>query len=68
MGFRFYRRVSLIPDLRLNACRSGGLSIGHRGAWYTIRPSRPSGDAGTARNWPLLDGAGSAGRRGSRRP
>jgi uncharacterized protein DUF4236 len=39
MGFRFSRRVSLIPGLRLNASRSGlSLSVGHRGAWYTIGP------------------------------
>jgi Protein of unknown function (DUF4236) len=37
MSFRFYRRVSLIPGLRLNASRSGlSLSIGGRGAWYTV--------------------------------
>ena len=39
MTIRFYRRVSLIPGLRLNASRSGlSLSIGHRGAWYTVGP------------------------------
>ena len=39
MPLRFYRRVSLIPGLRLNASRGGlSLSIGHRGAWYTIGP------------------------------
>ncbi len=39
MGFRFQRRVSIIPGLRLNLSKSGAsLSIGHRGAWYTIGP------------------------------
>ena len=39
MSLRFYRRIALIPGLRLNASR-GGLSpsIGHRGAWYTVGP------------------------------
>jgi len=37
MVLRFYRRVSLIPGLRVNLSRSGAsLSIGHRGLWYTI--------------------------------
>jgi Protein of unknown function (DUF4236) len=39
MTLRFQRRVSLIPWLLLNASRGGvSLSIGHRGAWYTIGP------------------------------
>ncbi len=39
MGFRFSRRVRLIPGLRVNLSKSGAsLSIGHRGAWYTIGP------------------------------
>ncbi len=37
MAFRFYKRIRLIPGLRVNLSRSGAsLSIGHRGAWYTI--------------------------------
>ena len=37
MPLRFTRRVSLIPGLRVNFSKSGAsLSIGHRGAWYTI--------------------------------
>ena len=37
MAFRFYKRVSIIPGLRVNLSKSGpSLSIGHRGAWYTI--------------------------------
>ncbi|MGD0640073.1 MAG: DUF4236 domain-containing protein [Roseiarcus sp.] len=39
MGFRFHRRISIIPGLRVNLSKSGAsLSIGHRGAWYTIGP------------------------------
>ena len=37
MAFQFYKRIRLIPGLRVNLSRSGAsLSIGHRGAWYTI--------------------------------
>ena len=39
MTWRFYRRVSLIPGLRVNLSRSGAsFSIGHRGAWWTVGP------------------------------
>jgi len=39
MGFRFFKRVTLIPGLRVNLSRSGpSLSIGHRGGWFTIGP------------------------------
>jgi hypothetical protein len=39
MGFRFFKRVNLIPGLRMNLSRSGpSLSIGHRGAWFTFGP------------------------------
>ena len=39
MPLRFTRRVSLIPGLRVNFSKSGAsLSIGHRGAWYTLGP------------------------------
>ena len=37
MGLRFHRRLSLILGIRVNLSGSGAsLSIGHRGAWYTI--------------------------------
>ena len=37
MGFRFYRRVPLVPGLRLNLSKSGpSVSLGHRGLWYTL--------------------------------
>ena len=39
MGFRFYRRVPLLPGVRLNVSGSGpSVSFGHRGAWYTVGP------------------------------
>jgi hypothetical protein len=39
MGFRFSRRISIIPGLRVNLGKRGAsLSIGHRGAWYTVGP------------------------------
>ncbi len=37
MGFRFFRRVRVIPGLRLNLSKSGvSASIGTQGAWFTI--------------------------------
>jgi hypothetical protein len=39
MGFRFYRRVRIIPGVRLNLSKSGvSASIGGRGAWFTLGP------------------------------
>lgn len=39
MGFRFYRRLSIIPGVRLNVgTRGTSVSFGHRGAWYTVGP------------------------------
>ena len=39
MGFRFYRRLPLVPGLRINLSKSGpSLSVGHRGGWFTIGP------------------------------
>ena len=37
MGFRFRRRISIGPGLRLNVSKSGvSTSVGTRGAWFTI--------------------------------
>ncbi len=37
MRFRFFRRIRIIPGLRLNLSKSGvSASIGTRGAWFTI--------------------------------
>ena len=39
MGFRFYRRLSTMPGLRVNLNRSGStLSIDGRSAWLTFGP------------------------------
>jgi Protein of unknown function (DUF4236) len=39
MGFRFYKRVNLIPGLRMNlSCSGPSLSIGRGGAWFTVGP------------------------------
>jgi hypothetical protein len=39
MGFRFTRRVSIIPGLRVNLNKSGAsLSLGGRGHWLTVGP------------------------------
>jgi threonine/homoserine/homoserine lactone efflux protein len=69
MGFRFFKRVNLIPGLRVNLSQSGpSLSIGHRGGWFTIGPHG---------NRVTVDGLGTGlyyteriptTRRGSRRP
>jgi uncharacterized protein DUF4236 len=38
MGFRFYRRLRILPGLRLNVGKTGvSASIGGRGAWATFR-------------------------------
>ena len=37
MGLRFYRRLPLLPGVRLNlGTRSASVSFGFRGAWYTV--------------------------------
>jgi Protein of unknown function (DUF4236) len=37
MGFRFSRRIRILPGLRLNLSKSGvSTSIGGRGAWLTF--------------------------------
>lgn len=39
MGFRFSRRLQVIPGVRLNVgLRATSVSIGHRGAWLTVGP------------------------------
>ncbi|NSW87413.1 MAG: DUF4236 domain-containing protein [Syntrophobacteraceae bacterium] len=39
MGFRFWRRVSILPGVTLNLSKSGGsLSFGPRGAKFTVGP------------------------------
>jgi hypothetical protein len=37
MGFRFRRRFTIGPGLRINASKSGiSTSVGTRGAWFTV--------------------------------
>lgn len=39
MGWRFYRRISIAPGIRLNVSKRGtSLSFGRRGMWYTTGP------------------------------
>jgi Protein of unknown function (DUF4236) len=39
MSFRFFRRVRIVPGLRVNLSKRGAsVSIGRRGAWYTVGP------------------------------
>jgi len=39
MSFRSSRRLSIVPGWRVNLSKHGAsLSIGHRGAWYTMGP------------------------------
>lgn len=37
MSLRFYRRVHVLPGVRVNlSMRGASVSFGHRGAWYTM--------------------------------
>jgi len=39
MAFRFARRFSIVPGLRVNLSKRGAsVSLGRRGAWYTVGP------------------------------
>jgi hypothetical protein len=39
MTLRFFRRVRIIPGLRVNLSKSGAsVSVGHKGAWFTTGP------------------------------
>ena len=41
MSLRFYRRLHVLPGLRLNlGTRGASVSFGHRGAWYTVGRQR----------------------------
>jgi hypothetical protein len=42
MGFRFFRRINVIPGIRLNVSKSGiSTSVGGRGAWFTFGNRAP---------------------------
>ena len=44
MGFRFWRRMKILPGVTLNISKSGAsLSFGVRGAKYTVGPKGTSG-------------------------
>jgi hypothetical protein len=37
MGWRYHRRLSILPGLRINLSRSGAsVSVGLRGGWITV--------------------------------
>jgi uncharacterized protein DUF4236 len=37
LTLRFFRRVRVVPGLRINLSKSGAsVSVGRRGAWYTV--------------------------------
>ena len=39
MGFRFQRRIRILPGFRLNVSKTGvSGSVGRRGAWFTFGP------------------------------
>jgi len=39
MGFRFTRRINVVPGLRCNLSKSGvSVGIGGRGHWFTVGP------------------------------
>src|SRR5215510_7865363 len=39
MGFRFFKRLSILPGVTLNLSKSGGsVSVGPRGARFTVGP------------------------------
>src|SRR5438552_2697426 len=55
MGFRFQKRMSVIPGLRLNLSKRGAsLSVGRRGGWFTMgsQGTRATvGIPGTGMSW-----------------
>jgi len=47
MGFRFSRRFTVGPGLRLNVSKSGvSASVGRKGAWLTVGPKRTRATVG----------------------
>jgi Protein of unknown function (DUF4236) len=40
MGLRYWRRISLLPGVRVNlGLRGPSISVGHRGLWFTSGPA-----------------------------
>ena len=58
---RFWRRIRIAPGLRVNLSKSGAsVSIGRRGAWYTLGPRSQRmtvGAPGTGLFWTEHSGA-----------
>ena len=69
MSLRFYRRVQIVPGVRVNlGTRGASVSFGHRGAWYTMgahgRRTATLGWPGTGLRYTVASG-GRGPRRGS---
>lgn len=65
MGLRLYRRVHLLPGIRVNLTLHGAsMSFGHRGAWLTLgragRRTATLGWPGTGLRYTTTSHAGSA--------
>lgn len=61
MGFRFQRRIKLLPGVRLNVSKSGiSTSIGGRGLTYNSRGTVTAGIPGTGLSYRHNLNAGSA--------
>jgi len=63
LGLRFYRRLPLLPGVRLNvSTRGASMSFGHRGAWYTVgangRRTATLGWPGTGLRYTTTSGGG----------
>jgi len=63
MGLRLFRRLPLLPGVRLNVATRGlSVSFGHRGAWYTVgangRRTATLGWPGTGLRYTTTTGGG----------
>ena len=68
MSWRFYRRLRIMPGLRLNLSKRGAsVGIGRRGAWFTMgrRPRATVGLPGTGLSYSVTAGQGGARPRAS---
>lgn len=64
MGFRYFKRVRILPGLRVNLSRSGAsVSVGRRGAWWTVGHGKSRttvGLPGTGVSYTHIEGAPTA--------
>ena len=72
MGFRFYRRVHVLPGVRVNfGTRGASVSVGHRGAWLTTgahgRRRATLGFPGTGMYYTATSGTHESGQRQAKR-